>query len=662
MADIVGQIAIQIGADISPLTADLSKAQGQISKFGAAAQSSASGGMRAFGAAGAIMGGAIAAAAIGLAAMTKRIVDNAGALHDMSVATGVSVKSLQAMTQVAEEAGSSQEELVASLKRMQNNIAGLTAGTKAQVDAFANLGLGVRDLAGLSADEQFARIAEAISRLPDPTERTAAAMDVFGKTGANLLSVMNGYSAAVAEAAQHQQDLGIALSDTDASKLDDLGDSAGRLKDAALGAATQFAVTFGPSMQLAVDAITSSMLGLNAALKDFHDWLTTSEAEAALARQVIALAEVNDELGRAKNEAGQVANELQLIGNTDLATALNLQIDTLDVLFQKFNSGEMSADDYAAAVNVARQRIIELLDEAAKVNGIDVSVAKANFLSLADAIFAAVGQARALAGVGASAVPSGDGPHTSGDMLPVQPTGIVHSPRPHRPGIDSGVPDTRGGGGGGGGGSSLADDLKALQERLASEAEVEMQAYADAQKTLEEALAQKLLTQEQYQADLEKLQRDHSDRMASIDAGSYGDGAQRMGAYFGVLADTFQSGNERLQKIGRVFGAAEALTNAWRAYTQTLADPSLPFFAKFAAAASVLSAGLGAVNAIRSGGGGGASGGAGAGAASPAAAASPAIANIVVHGDTLPTTSFQSLIDQLNAAFKQGYTLNLVNQ
>jgi hypothetical protein len=155
--------------------------------------------------------------------------------------------------------------------------------------------------------------------------------------------------------------------------------------------------------------------------------------------------------------------------------------------------------------------------------------------------------------------------------------------------------------GGGGGENPLFGDLARLRDQLATQAELEQQAFDASQETLEAALARRLITSEEYQANMERLQAQHQQRMAEIDVGRYGDGAQQLAGYLGVLADTFQSGNERMQKMGRVFGAAEALINAWRAYSQTIADPRLPFFAKFAAGAAVLSAGMNAVNAIKSG-------------------------------------------------------------
>ena len=65
----------------------------------------------------------------------------------------------------------------------------------------------------------------------------------------------------------------------------------------------------------------------------------------------------------------------------------------------------------------------------------------------------------------------------------------------------------------------------------------------------------------------------------------------------------------RMTKMIQSVGAAQAVVNAYLAASQALADPTVPFFAKFAAVAQVLATGMGLVNAIK-GGGGSAGGGA----------------------------------------------------
>lgn len=228
-------------------------------------------------------------------------------------------------------------------------------------------------------------------------------------------------------------------------------------------------------------------------------------------------------------------------------------------------------------------------------------------------------------------------------------------------GVDWGAPPaSRGGGGGGGGGvNPVVGQLESLRTSLLTQEEAQIASYQRQQETLQAALEQRLITQQEYQALMEQAQSQHSDAMASIDAYRYGSGLQQAEAFFGDMADALASGNEEMMRIAKVFGAAEALINAWRAYSQTLADPTLPFLAKFAAAAKVLAAGLGAVNAIKGAGKGGA--GAGAGSAQAAAAAPQPLQvrlNGVTPGSLVSGADIGALLDRLgDEAGDRGYRL-----
>ncbi len=208
----------------------------------------------------------------------------------------------------------------------------------------------------------------------------------------------------------------------------------------------------------------------------------------------------------------------------------------------------------------------------------------------------------------------------------------------------------------------LMQKLASVRNALASQAELELAAYAAQQQTLEEALEKRKLTQIEYNDLTEKAQQQHAEKMAQIDAYRYGDGLQKTGAFFGDMASAMASGNEKMQRIAQKFAAVEALINAWRAYNQTLADPSLPFFAKFAAAASVLASGLNAVQTIKGSSGSGGSGGSSASssAASTAATVSPTqIANYRITGDVIGRQTGAELVSSINAAIKDGYQINL---
>lgn len=101
------------------------------------------------------------------------------------------------------------------------------------------------------------------------------------------------------------------------------------------------------------------------------------------------------------------------------------------------------------------------------------------------------------------------------------------------------------------------------------------------------------------------------------------------GAMQGILgageqvAQGFGQVSSKVLKTAQVFGAAQALVNTYVAASQTLADPTLGFWAKFAAVAKVIATGLGFVAAIK-GGGRGSSGGGGGSSSSRQRVATPA--------------------------------------
>lgn len=179
--------------------------------------------------------------------------------------------------------------------------------------------------------------------------------------------------------------------------------------------------------------------------------------------------------------------------------------------------------------------------------------------------------------------------------------------------------DDDGGGGGRGGGrrrDEFADDLERLRESLRTETEVVNEWYAEQQAILENQRAMEILGVEQHNELLERLEQEHLDRLSDINQGYQGDRLQQTEQFFGDLASALAGSNARLAAAAQSFAAIESLINAYRAYNQVLADPTLPWFAKIPAAAGVLAAGLRTVSSIRSlGGSGGGGGGTGGGAA-----------------------------------------------
>ena len=713
MANIVGDIAIKVGADISPLVRDMGRANAEVAGLGGKL-GGLSKGLGAATAGGAALAGAVLGAGTALAALTRASMDNIDSLSKQARAVGISVASFQAMALVAEEAGVESDKFGKLLIKMQDNIASLNAGTAAQVQQFQALGLSISSLAGLGADEQFRLIAERMSAISEPSERTAAALNIFGKAGADAITMLDGYGAAVDNAAAFQRQFGIAVSDTDAQNIEAANDAMGRLGIAVTGVGNVLAAEFAPAMTAAAEgllAFIENTFSAEAAMESLVGSLDEAKAllgEDVYAALITSAGAVNENAGAIRDLAYEYdALEAQIeatgravdgtiydLGDSPIAQQLADILSLMESLQIEAVQGTKSYEVMTAEMNAAAAEAVRLLEQASAINGLDVSFAVQAFNTLTRAIGVTVGAAKDLR----AAMPGGTpapGPTTDdrglaiadrragmlGDFAPAT------SPRPEQQPFELGVPDPeRGGGGGGGGGDSFASEMERLREQLMTAEQIEMDSYARRQAMLQDAADQKVITQEEYAKMMESAQAQHQDRMTGIDVYRYGTGLEQAGQFFGDMASAMQGGNEKMIKMARAFGAASALINAWLGFSQAIADPTLPFFAKFAAAASVLSAGMGAVNAIKGGsnasgaavsgaaGGGSAIGGAaraasamtssssaGGGSAAAAAPDQSQIVNISLTGDSIGRDGMASLFDQINKGLAKGYRIERVN-
>lgn len=227
-----------------------------------------------------------------------------------------------------------------------------------------------------------------------------------------------------------------------------------------------------------------------------------------------------------------------------------------------------------------------------------------------------------------------------------------------------------GGGGRKRGGKSVreeaAERLKALQESFATETELQIKRFADEEQVLRAALTQKLLTQEEFQQLMEKSKRAHEEKMAVLDVWRHGSTLEKTQQFMGDMASALSTGNERMLQIGKAFGAANALLNAWKAFSDAMGDASLPWYAKLSVATSLFASAVAAVSAIKGIGEGGSGqrsvGGGGGGAVGAAQAPAPQSSRVALslQGDIFGRDQVISLINKINEAQEDGAIIRVV--
>ena len=170
--------------------------------------------------------GFLAIAAVGFAATgIKNALDYASAIGETAQQLGVATTAYQELTYAATQTGVSQQELEAGLARLTRNI-----GQGAKV--FGELGIAIRDTAGNSraTGDVFNDVAAKLGSIQDPAKRAAIEVQLFGKAGQKLDTLLSGGTAAVGALADEAHRLGMVLSPKQIADADAAADAFTRVK------------------------------------------------------------------------------------------------------------------------------------------------------------------------------------------------------------------------------------------------------------------------------------------------------------------------------------------------------------------------------------------------------------------------------------------------
>jgi hypothetical protein len=167
-----------------------------------------------------------------LIAAARRSLDYASSLGEVAQQLGVTTKELQEYRFAATQVGISQEEMDKALAKLTRTIGEAKAGSKAQAEVFRELGVAVQDANGrvYTAGEVIPKLADALAKIEDPATRARLEVDLFGKSGQKLDTLLTQGSKGVNELRTAAQKLGVVLSDRQIQNADDTADKLSALK------------------------------------------------------------------------------------------------------------------------------------------------------------------------------------------------------------------------------------------------------------------------------------------------------------------------------------------------------------------------------------------------------------------------------------------------
>ena len=178
---------------------------------------------------GKLLGGALVVK--GISDFITGMAEQADVLAKQSIQLGLSTTQLQEWQHAAGLSGVAGEELTSSFMRLQRSASDAAEGAGAGADTFRKLGVSVKDSGGQlkTADQLMTEVAGAIGGLKNPTEKTAAAMTIFGRSGAKLIPLFNEGADGIAKLRGEVDEFGGGFSPEFAKRSEEMNDNLSRL-------------------------------------------------------------------------------------------------------------------------------------------------------------------------------------------------------------------------------------------------------------------------------------------------------------------------------------------------------------------------------------------------------------------------------------------------
>jgi hypothetical protein len=255
MADVTTTFAAKdesFASTVDKLNGRLQGFQGETqsftSKVGEMAQSFASFAIPIAGIAAAFFG------AKGAAAAFSDAIRIGGELNDLAARTGETAGELAVLQRAFQNAGMSGGEVGTMLNRLQRFMIEASEGGKTQIEAMEKLGLSYEDLKTKSPSEQLQILAQRIAAIDDPAQRSALAMQIFGRGGGEMMPLLRAMGVELDNARAQLGSYPEVINRANKA-LDDIGDNFAAISTKAREFVTGALVDIAPTIARASDEL-----------------------------------------------------------------------------------------------------------------------------------------------------------------------------------------------------------------------------------------------------------------------------------------------------------------------------------------------------------------------------------------------------------------------
>lgn len=211
---------------------------------------------------GMIKGFAMLGGAAGIGRFITSTVKSADSLQKLSIKLGTTTDFLSKLEYAASISGVEMNTVSKALEKMQKSANDAGRGLSTARDGFATLGIEVEEFINLSPEQQFQLMIEKLGGVANQSVRTGTAMDLMGRSGAEMLKIVAGGPQVFNDLMLKAEDLGGVLKQ-------DAADGAAAVADAF----TDVATTWSGLLRDAVLSATDGFIAFANVLRDAGEFV-----------------------------------------------------------------------------------------------------------------------------------------------------------------------------------------------------------------------------------------------------------------------------------------------------------------------------------------------------------------------------------------------------
>lgn len=275
---------------------------------------------------------------------------------------GLSIEKYQSFDYVLNIAGTSMDSMTAGMKTLTNQIDEARNGNEEAIARFEQLGLTMEDLSNMSSEEIFENVIYGFQNLDDSVERTALSIDIFGRSGQELIPLFNMTEEETRNLIETANEYGMVMSEDAVKASAGFKDSLTTLEGTINGLKNNLLSEFLPSITTVMGGLASVFAGDDSGLGAINEGVAsfTQNLSSVLPRFISIGASIVSSLATAiiQNAPTLLSSVLTALGtivnaiidNSDMIITAAMQI--IDIFISKIIDPEQAGRFTQAAVDI----------------------------------------------------------------------------------------------------------------------------------------------------------------------------------------------------------------------------------------------------------------------------------------------------------------------